>query len=59
LPQEFRIIAQSLERRTASDCVQFFYQTQKLDEFAVVRRKMTLKKRRMQALTFHQAGQFK
>lgn len=41
-------IAQFLDRRSPCDCVQFFYQTQKLDEFALVRRKMTLKKRRMQ-----------
>lgn len=41
-------ISQFLDRRSPGDCVQFFYQTQKLDEFAVVRRKMTLKKRRMQ-----------
>ena len=48
-------ISQFLERRTPGDCVQFYYRTQKLDEFAAVRRKMQLKKRRMQVRSLAQA----
>ncbi len=44
--QDFVRIAQHLDRRTPGDCVQFYYRTQKLDEFAAVRRKLQLKKRR-------------
>ena len=47
--QDFRRIAQFLDGRTTGDCVVFYYRTQKLDEFAAVRRKMQLKKRRMQS----------
>ena len=47
--QDFRRIAQFLDGRTTGDCVVYYYRTQKLDEFAAVRRKMQLKKRRMQS----------
>ena len=47
--QDFRRIAQFLDGRTTGDCVVHYYRTQKLDEFAAVRRKMQLKKRRMQS----------
>lgn len=48
LPQDFARIAAHLDRRTPGDCVQFYYRTQKLDEFAALRRKLQLRKRRMQ-----------
>ena len=48
-PQDFRRIAQFLDGRSTGDCVVYYYRTQKLDEFAAVRRKMQLKKRRMQS----------
>lgn len=38
-----------MEGRTTGDCVVHYYRMQKLDEFAAVRRKMQLKKRRMQS----------
>jgi hypothetical protein len=34
--------------RSVGDCVRFYYRNQKLDEFAAVRRKQQLKKRRLQ-----------
>ena len=43
----------------AGDCVAFFYKRQKLEEFAAVRRKQQLRKRRLQVrlLALHaQAG---
>lgn len=43
------MIASFLEHRSTADCVQFFYKTQKLDDFANVRRKLQLKKRRQQS----------
>eukprot|EP00967_Tisochrysis_lutea_P115717 scaffold185599_cov19-Tisochrysis_lutea.AAC.1 len=46
-PKEFRTIASALPgNRTAGDCVAFFYKHQKLDEWANVRRKQQLKKRK-------------
>lgn len=56
--QDFVRIAAHLDRRTPGDCVQFYYRTQKLDEFAAVRRKLQLKKRRMQVhiLSHHRCG---
>lgn len=47
--QEFHRIAAHLDRRSTADCVTFYYRIQKEDEFAVVRRKMQLKKRRQQS----------
>jgi hypothetical protein len=47
--QDFVRIAAHLDRRTPGDCVQFYYRSQKLDAFAAVRRKLQLRKRRMQA----------
>ena len=47
--QDFRQIASFLDHRSTQDCVQFYYKTQKLDEFAAVRRKQQLKKRRLQS----------
>ena len=44
--QDFRRIAMYLDGRTTGDCVQHYYRMQKLDEFAAVRRKQQLKKRR-------------
>ena len=38
-----------LEGRTTGACVQHYYRVQKLDEFAAVRRKQQLKKRRQQS----------
>lgn len=45
--QDFRKIATFLPDRTTADCVQFYYKFQKCDEFALVRRKQQLKKRRL------------
>ena len=42
--QDFHMIASFLDHRSTQDCVQFYYKTQKLDEFAAVRRKQQLKK---------------
>jgi hypothetical protein len=47
--QDFVRIAAHLDRRSPGDCVQFYYRSQKLDAFAAVRRKLQLRKRRMQA----------
>ena len=47
--QDFRKIATFLEHRTTAECIVFYYKTQKLDEFAAVRRKQQLKKRRAQS----------
>ena len=47
--QDFRTIAGFLDHRTTADCVNFYYKTQKLDDFATVRRKQQLKKRRQQS----------
>ena len=47
--QDFHMIASFLEHRSTPDCVQFFYKIQKLDDFALVRRKLQLKKRRQQS----------
>lgn len=44
--QDFGKIAGFLDTKTQGDCVVFFYKNQKLDEFAAVRRKQQLKKRR-------------
>jgi hypothetical protein len=49
LAQDFRRIAMHLENRTTGDCVAHYYRIQKLDEFAAVRRKQQLKKRRQQS----------
>lgn len=38
-----------LDGRTTGDCVMHYYRVQKLDEFAAVRRKQQLKKRRQQS----------
>ncbi len=46
-PKDFRRIALQLPGRTSGDCVAFFYKHQKLDEFANVRRKQQLKKRKV------------
>ena len=48
-PKDFRKISAFLPGKSTGDCVGFFYKHQKLDEFAVVRRKQQLKKRRLQA----------
>lgn len=50
-PKDFATIASYLPHRSVADCVVFFYKNQKLDEFANVRRKQQLKKRRLQAQT--------
>eukprot|EP00775_Hariotina_reticulata_P006146 gene6146-6383_t len=50
-PKNFRAIASYLQHRTPAECVVFFYKHQKLDEFANVRRKQQLKKRRQTAET--------
>jgi hypothetical protein len=47
--QDFRKISGFLPHRTTWECVQHFYRIQKLDEFAAVRRKQQLKKRRQQS----------
>jgi hypothetical protein len=49
-PKDFRAIAAALPGRTTGDCVDFFYKHQKLDEFANVRRKQQLKKRKVGSL---------
>ena len=46
--QDFRRIATFLDQRSTADCISHYYRTQKLDEFAAVRRKQQLKKRRTQ-----------
>ncbi|KAK9836331.1 hypothetical protein WJX81_006307 [Elliptochloris bilobata] len=46
--KDFRRIATFLDHRSTADCITHFYRTQKLDEFAAVRRKQQLKKRRTQ-----------
>mmetsp|Transcript_2863 Transcript_2863/g.8019 ORF Transcript_2863/g.8019 Transcript_2863/m.8019 type:complete len:2412 (+) Transcript_2863:312-7547(+) len=46
-PKDFRRIASYLEHRSVGDCIRYFYENQKLDEFANYRRKKQLKKRRM------------
>ena len=48
-PKDFRRIATFLPGRSAGECVAFFYKHQKTDEFAAVRRKQQLKKRRLHA----------
>eukprot|EP00884_Botryococcus_braunii_P008183 jgi/Botrbrau1/17366/Bobra.0015s0106.1 len=48
-PKDFRKIASYLPHRTTGDCVAFYYKVQKLDDFAAVRRKQQLKKRRQQS----------
>ena len=45
--QDFRKIAQSLPHRSTAEVVRHYYKVQKLDEFALVRRKQQLKKRRI------------
>ena len=51
--QDFYKISHALKElgveRSTGQCVAFFYRTQKLDEFANVRRKQQLKKRRLQS----------
>ena len=47
--QDFHAISSFLEHRTTEDCVQFYYKIQKSDDFAIVRRKQQLKKRRAQS----------
>lgn len=51
--QDFYKISHALKglgvQRSTGECVAFFYRTQKLDEFANVRRKQQLKKRRLQS----------
>lgn len=47
--QDFRKIATHLRGRSTGDCIKYYYRNQKLDEFAAVRRKQQLKKRRMQS----------
>lgn len=46
--QDFRKISSHLRDRSVGDCVRFYYRNQKLDEFAALRRKQQLKKRRLQ-----------
>ncbi|KAK9819027.1 hypothetical protein WJX74_007162 [Apatococcus lobatus] len=52
-PKDFFRISHALKElgieRSTGECVAFFYRTQKLDEFANVRRKQQLKKRRLQS----------
>ncbi|KAK9839557.1 hypothetical protein WJX84_000819 [Apatococcus fuscideae] len=52
-PKDFFKISHALKElgveRTTGECVAFYYRTQKLDEFANVRRKQQLKKRRAQS----------
>ncbi|GMH38590.1 hypothetical protein BSKO_06474 [Bryopsis sp. KO-2023] len=50
-PKDFRTIATFLDKRTTSECIDLYYRIQKLDEFAGVRRKQQLKKRRQHAET--------
>ena len=38
-----------MKGRTTGDCVKYYYRNQKVDEFAAVRCKQQLKKRRMQS----------
>ena len=45
--QDFRKIAGHLRDRSTGDCIKFYYRNQKMDEFAAIRRKQQLKKRRM------------
>lgn len=45
--KDFRKIASFLPGRTSQDCVMFYYRNQKSEEFAHVRRKQQLKKRRL------------
>ncbi|KAK9808544.1 hypothetical protein WJX73_006877 [Symbiochloris irregularis] len=47
--KDFHKISACLDRRSTRDCVSFYYRIQKQDEFAVVRRKIQLKKRRLQS----------
>lgn len=47
-PQDFHKISTFLTHRSPTDCIRFYYKHQKLDEFAAVRRKQQLKKRRLQ-----------
>ncbi|KAK9815578.1 hypothetical protein WJX72_006161 [[Myrmecia] bisecta] len=48
-PKDFRKIADGLPHRSVGDCIVLYYKIQKLDEFAAVRRKQQLKKRRLQS----------
>lgn len=45
--QDFRKISSFLEHRSVGDCVRFFYEHQKSEEFANYRRKKQIKKRRL------------
>jgi len=46
-PKDFRRVASYLEHRSVGDCIQFFYENQKSDDFANYRRKKQLKKRKL------------
>jgi hypothetical protein len=46
-PKDFRRISSFLEHRSVGDCVRYFYENQKSEEFANYRRKKQLKKRRL------------
>ena len=46
-PKDFTKIASFLEHRTTADCLVFYYKNQKSEEFAAIRRKHQMKKRRL------------
>ena len=47
--QDFGKLATFLPRRSTRDCIAFYYRTQKEDEWSGVKRKLKLKKRRLQS----------
>ena len=47
--QDFAKLATFLPRRSTRDCIAFYYRTQKEDDWALVKRKLKLKKRRLQS----------
>ena len=49
LVQDFGKLATFLPRRSTRDCIAFYYRTQKEDEWSGVKRKLKLKKRRLQS----------
>jgi len=46
-PKDFTKIASFLEHRSTADCLVFYYKNQKSEEFAAIRRKHQMKKRRL------------
>lgn len=47
--QDFGKLATFMPRRSVRDCIAFYYRTQKEDDWALVKRKLKLKKRRLQS----------